>query len=56
MELGYHVTLVRDATAAWTHEIMHASHELNGPTFAHAIVTTKVLLAALTPAASRSPR
>jgi nicotinamidase-related amidase len=56
MELGYHVTLVRDATAAWTHEIMHASHELNGPTFAHAIVTTKELLAALTPAASRSPR
>jgi nicotinamidase-related amidase len=32
MELGYHVTLVRDATAAFTHDMMHAAHELNGPT------------------------
>jgi len=32
MELGYHVTLVRDATAAFSHEMMHAAHELNGPT------------------------
>jgi hypothetical protein len=31
MELGYDVTLVRDATAAFTHETMHAAHELNGP-------------------------
>jgi len=38
MELGYHVTLVRDATAASTHEVMRAAHEVNGPTFAHAIV------------------
>lgn len=47
MELGYHVTLVRDATAAFTPEMMHAAHELNGPTFAHAILTTDELLAAL---------
>jgi nicotinamidase-related amidase len=47
MELGYHVTLVRDATAASTHEVMRAAHELNGPTYAHAIVTTKELIAAL---------
>lgn len=47
MELGYHVTLVRDATAAYTKEMMHAAHELNGPTFAHAIVTTEELLGAL---------
>ncbi|MFE6493324.1 cysteine hydrolase [Streptomyces sp. NPDC057748] len=40
MELGYHVTLVRDATAALLPEMMHAAHELNGPTYAHAIVTT----------------
>src|SRR5512147_1215392 len=39
MELGYHVTLVRDATAAFRPELMHAAHELNGPTFAHAILT-----------------
>ena len=37
VELGYHVTLVKDATAAFTKEMMRAAHELNGPTFAHAI-------------------
>jgi nicotinamidase-related amidase len=47
MELGYHVTLVRDATAAFSHDMMHAAHELNGPTFAHAILTTAELLEAL---------
>ena len=46
-ELGYHVTLVRDATAAMQHDMMHAAHELNGPTFAHAIVTTDELIASL---------
>ena len=50
MELGYHVTLVRDATAAFSREHMHASHELNGPTFARAILTTAELLNALPPA------
>ena len=44
MELGYHVTLVRDATAAFAPEMMHAAHELNGPTFAHAILTTSELV------------
>jgi nicotinamidase-related amidase len=47
MELGYHVTLVRDATAAFEHALMHAAHELNGPTFAHAIMTTAEVVAAL---------
>jgi nicotinamidase-related amidase len=32
MELGYHVTLVKDATAAFSREAMHAAHEINGPT------------------------
>ena len=41
MELGYHVTLVRDATAAFSPEAMHAAHEINGPTYAHAILTTR---------------
>ncbi|MGP3961290.1 isochorismatase family cysteine hydrolase [Nonomuraea sp. 3N208] len=50
MELGYHVTLVRDATAAFTAEMLHAAHELNGPTYAHAIVTTAELLTAIRPA------
>jgi nicotinamidase-related amidase len=46
-ELGYHVTLVRDATAAFSLEAMHAAHEINGPNYAHAILTTSELLAAL---------
>lgn len=44
MELGYHVTLVRDATAAFTMEMMHAAHELNGPTYAHAILYARELV------------
>ena len=46
-ELGYHVTLVRDATAAFDKARMHAAHELNGPTFAHVILTAKELAAAI---------
>ncbi|GGG70267.1 isochorismatase family cysteine hydrolase [Paenibacillus radicis (ex Gao et al. 2016)] len=46
-ELGYHVTLVKDATAAYSKEAMHSAHEVNGPTFAHAILTTEELLAQL---------
>lgn len=47
MELGYHVTLVKDATATYTQEMMHAAHELNGPTFAHQITSTQALIDAL---------
>ena len=47
MELGYHVSLVKDATAAFSAEAMHAAHAINGPTYAHAIVTTEELLAQL---------
>jgi nicotinamidase-related amidase len=47
MELGYHVTLVRDATAAFSHEMMHAAHHLNGPTYAHANVITSELIESL---------
>ncbi|MFA8388201.1 MAG: isochorismatase family cysteine hydrolase [Pelagibaca sp.] len=43
-ELGYHVTLVRDATAAMSPDAMHAAHAINGPTYAHAILTTAELL------------
>ena len=46
-ERGYHVTLVRDATAAFSSEAMHAAHEINGPTFAHAILTTDAVTIAL---------
>jgi nicotinamidase-related amidase len=46
MELGYHVTLVTDATAASSREAMHAAHEINGPTFAHAILATDEVISA----------
>jgi nicotinamidase-related amidase len=55
MELGYHVTLVKDATAAFETEGMHAAHEINGPPFAHAILTTDELLALLPAALERGP-
>jgi nicotinamidase-related amidase len=43
MELTYHVTLVNDATAAFSHEGMRAA-AANAPMFAHAIVSTAELL------------
>jgi nicotinamidase-related amidase len=42
-ELGYHVTLVRDATAAFSDEALHAAHEINAATYAHELVTTEQL-------------
>lgn len=54
VELGYRVTLVRDATAAFSADGMHAAHELNGPTYAHAIVTTAELVTALRDSGPRS--
>jgi nicotinamidase-related amidase len=47
MELGYHVTLVKDATAAFGHEEMRVAHEINGPTFAHSIRTTDEVISDL---------
>ena len=46
MELGYHVTLIKDATAAFNKDGMHAA-QVNGPTYAHAITTTSALIEAL---------
>jgi hypothetical protein len=37
----------KDATAVSSKERMHAAHELNGPDFAHAILTTAELVALL---------
>jgi nicotinamidase-related amidase len=50
MELGYHVTLVKDATAAFNPEGMTAA-QVNALLYAHSILTTNELLAAL-PAAT----
>jgi hypothetical protein len=36
----YAVTLIKNATAAFEQEGLHAAHEVNGPRFAHAILTT----------------
>jgi hypothetical protein len=47
MELGYHVTLVRDGTAARSHKAMHGALDINGPTYAHAILSTAELVSAL---------
>lgn len=46
VEHGYVVTLVRDATAAYTPELLRAAHEQTGPLWAGAIVTTGEILAA----------
>jgi nicotinamidase-related amidase len=48
MEEGYHITLIRDASAAKSWDAMRAAFEVNGPTFAHAILTTEEMLTALT--------
>lgn len=44
VDLGYEVILVRDATAAFSHDAMRAAHEINAPNYAHAVVTTAELL------------
>jgi nicotinamidase-related amidase len=51
MELGYSVTLVKDATAAFTKEHMHAATELNGPLYAESVIVTSELITALQTAA-----
>src|SRR6516164_2735092 len=40
-ELGYEVTMVKDATADYSDEEMHAALDVNIPNYASAIVTTK---------------
>ena len=40
-ELGYEVTMVKDATADYSDEEMHAALDINIPNYASAIVTTK---------------
>jgi ureidoacrylate peracid hydrolase len=39
-ELGYEITMVKDATASYSEEEMHASLDINIPNYASAIVTT----------------
>ena len=46
-ELGYEVTVVRDATASYSDEEMHAALDVNIPNYASAIVTTNQILDSL---------
>ncbi len=43
-ELGYEVTMVKDATADYSDEEMHAALDVNLPNYASAIVTTNEVL------------
>jgi len=43
-ELGYEVTVVRDATADYSDQEMHAALDVNLPNYANAIVTTNELV------------
>jgi nicotinamidase-related amidase len=43
-ELGYEVTVVKDATADYSEEMMHAALEINLPNYANAVVTASEVL------------
>jgi len=46
-ELGYEVTMVKDATADFSDERMHAALDINIPNYATAVVTTNEVVEAL---------
>ena len=46
-ELGYEVTMVKDATADYSNEEMHAALEVNIPNYATAIVTTSEVVGSI---------
>src|SRR5262245_16848616 len=46
-ELGYEVTMVRDATASYSAEEMHAALDINIPNYANALMTTHEVVDAL---------
>jgi nicotinamidase-related amidase len=46
-ELGYQVTVVKDATASYSEEQMHAALDINIPNYASAIVSTEEIVASL---------
>jgi ureidoacrylate peracid hydrolase len=49
-ELGYEVTVVKDATADYSDEMMHAALDINMPNYASAIVGTKEIVASISTA------
>jgi ureidoacrylate peracid hydrolase len=52
-ELGYEVTVVKDATADYSDEMMHAALDINMPNYASAIITTKEIAASLSSSCGR---
>ena len=46
-ELGYEVTVVRDATASYSDTEMHAALEVNIPNYATAVLTTNEVVNAI---------
>jgi nicotinamidase-related amidase len=48
-ELGYQVTVVRDATADYSDEEMHAALDINIPNYASAVVTTNEVVDSISP-------
>jgi len=46
-EIGYEVTMVRDATADYSDEEMHAALDVNMPNYATAVVTTSEIVRAI---------
>jgi ureidoacrylate peracid hydrolase len=46
-ELGYEVTVVRDAVADYSNEAMHAALEINIPNYASAVVTAAEIVASI---------
>ena len=53
-ELGYEVTVVKDAIADLSDEKMHAALEINLPNYATAIVTTNEVLDAISSLSTRA--
>jgi len=53
-ELGYAVTVVRDATADYSDDAMHAALDVNLPNYAGAIVTTSEVVESIAPLAAVS--
>jgi ureidoacrylate peracid hydrolase len=47
VELGYEVTVVKDATADYSDEMMHAALDINMPNYANAIASTEEIVAAI---------
>jgi ureidoacrylate peracid hydrolase len=51
-ELGYEVTMVKDATADYSNDEMHAALDVNIPNYASAIVTTAEVVDSISQVAS----